>query len=158
MRLTAEQKKQKATRLYEVLVDLKEKCDNGNFRRNNETIRAFLHNNGFTNSKYSTAMFGLNILYRDDFYITRWKENIPVTKKLATTIINKTSEMDAKYTKLRKLKGYYNVKPKVKAPIFDKRIVNGGNSTKLKGIDRRKKEFKDIPKVGLIRRFLRWLY
>ena len=150
MRLTAEQKKQKATRLHEVLVDLKNKCDNGDFRHNNENVRDFFYKNGFTNSGYLTSMNKLNILYRDDFSCNRWKENIPVSLKLAHTIMNKSSELYSKTRKknqqMRMIENKTTTKMKKQKPTTTK--VN--NTQTILSYN--------IPKVGLIRRFLRWLY
>ena len=65
------------------------------------------------------------------------------------------------YEESKKVESIKNTKRRTKEnPVvtFDKRKNNGGKSTKTNGVDMRKKEYRDIPKVGLIRTFLRWIY
>jgi hypothetical protein len=66
------------------------------------------------------------------------------------------------YEEVKKIESIKNTKRRTKEnPVvatFDKRKNNGGKSTKTNGVDMRKKEYRDIPKVGLIRTFLRWIY
>lgn len=160
MKLTTEQKRKKALRLYEVLLTVKEKCDNGDFIRNKESVRDFLYNQNFKNSNYLTALNRLNILYTDDFLFVRWKENIPVSEKLSLTVLNKASEIYKEYVNKRKKRTeIQQVKPKkITLPIVDKnKIEKFSKGSKRVGAGRKPLQ-KNLQKVGLIRRFLRWIY
>lgn len=145
MRLTVEQKKEKTTRLYNVLLSIKEKCDNGDFRNNNENINSFFYENGFKNTAYLTAMNNLKILYKDDFMCNRWKENIPVTVRLTNTIIKKASELNSTQRRTNSKTHQGNIHENKKTTT--KKVNNTQTILSY-----------NIPKVGLIRRFLRWLY
>jgi hypothetical protein len=157
MKLTAEQKKQRALNLYEVLLTVKEKCDNGDFNNRKNSVRIFLNNNGFKGGIYATAINNLNITYYDEFYIQRWKENIPVSHKLVSTIFKEVFRLrDAYQNNSAKIK---QVKPvKLALPIVDKtKIEKFSKGSKRVGAGRKPLQ-KNLQKVGLIRRFLRWIY
>jgi len=157
MKLTAEQKKQRALNLYEVLLTVKEKCDNGDFNNRKYSVRIFLNNNGFKGGIYATAINNLNITYYDEFYIQRWKENIPVSHKLVTTIFKEVFRLRDSYEKnSAKMK---QVNPeKITLPIVDKtKIEKFSKGGKRVGAGRKPLN-KNLQKVGLIRRFIRWVY
>jgi len=144
MKETTEQKKERVDRLYLVLITLKEKCDNGDFKKGVESISSFVFKKGFKATAYIRAINSLNIIYKDEFFYSRWNEKIPVTKKLALTIVNKCSETQRLHD------ASYRAK---KQNIITQKTHISKNSKNSKNSN-----ISNLPKVGLIRRFLRWIY
>jgi hypothetical protein len=155
MRETNEQRMQRANRLFSVLQKIKEKCDNGDFYGKGKTITQYLCDNRFSNTTYLTALRGLGIIYRDDNNVQRWKNNIPVTKKLTITIMEKSTQI-TKAQEHRRLKKVI-VKKQVIPQKPQPKQRGGAKPNSVRKI--KQHEIKNyLPKVGLIRRFLRWLY
>lgn len=138
--------------------------------------------------RYLTALKELkNILsYTDNVYLTGFSDKFGISRNFGKILIDAKILQKTGATKsvrynwvgtvepnLQMAKRVYEESKKVESikntkrrnntqkPItvtFDKRKTNGGKSTKTNGVDMRKKEYRDIPKVGLIRQFLRWIY
>jgi len=131
--------------LQKVLPEVKRKCDNGDFRRKHgESVQKYLDDNGIRDTSCLTAILKLGIIYKDNFSLMRWKQNIPITRILCVKILDKAYEVKLGYVNNRALKekGATSIlkKPNSKIKIIQQEIKN------------------DLPKVGIIRRFLRWLY
>jgi hypothetical protein len=150
MRETNEVRMQRANRLCSVMQKVKEKCDNGDFYGKGETIKHYLYNNRFTNTCYLTALKELGLTYRDENNIPRWKKNVPVTKRLALTIMEKTTEISNRHN---------NRKPKKQVITQTQQLKQRGGKRPNAGRKTKQQEIKNyLPQVGLIRKFLRWLY
>jgi len=146
-------KQKQIDNFYFLLQELKDNCDNGQFipKSGNSLTNFFVSHH--IAPYYGTVMVQLGVLYKDENKVYRWKSNIPVSKNLCVTIFNACGMRRGYNTSAPRLK----VNPNIKQ-VIDKRKNNGGKSTKTNGVDMRKKEYRDIPKVGLIRTFLRWIY
>jgi hypothetical protein len=145
MKETTYNRKQRTTRLMNVLVVLKEKCDSGDFAKKGENLKSFLYDNSFKSGVYSMALNRLGIVYKDGGNVWRWNDKLPVTFKLASRIIDETTEI-YKAQQASRLKTTPTT-PTIKA-----------TKGKIQTVRVAPRVIKHEPELGLIRRFFKWIY
>ena len=105
-----------------------------------KSINAIFKGYGISNS-WVTFLKKSNVIYKDsnDFY--RWSEKIPVSKKLIEAFRNYKFETNQEY----RLK----IKP-IETNLF--------TEIKKDPVKRNRKQKPEPQKLGLIRRFIKWIY
>jgi hypothetical protein len=136
------QQELRVIRLFEVLKELKENGHDKDYLHVRQLLRDYSLSNVTT-----TALKHLNIYTT----VNGFNEKIPVTMRLAKAVDEKTQEINRSYVKKKTDLNNETivVKPRVKRGRKPKMIVTFSD---------KKSPVSTVRKVGLIRRFLRWIY
>ena len=104
---------------------------------NHERITKIIQSKSISHSWHG-FLSSNNIIYKNEFGFYKWNDKIPVTAKLTD--------------KYRIYADEYSLRLKQQPTLFDKTKTNKRRKVNV--------EFKDKPKeqIGLIRKFLRWIY
>jgi hypothetical protein len=136
------QQELRVIRLFEVLKELKENGHDKDYLH----VRQLLRDHSLSNVT-TTALKHLNIYTT----VNGFNEKIPVTMRLAKAVDEKTQEINRSYVKKKTDVNNETsvIKPRVKRGRKPKTIVTFSDM---------KSPVSIVRKVGLIRRFLRWIY
>ena len=128
-------KKTSTERYKKLLPELKEEFDNKNI----SSVFSLMRNKKISNT-WGTFLKKNNIIYKNELGYWKWNDKIPVSSKLIQSFRDLKKEQNLIYR---------SIKEKKQPTLFDK--------PKTRKV---KIEFKDKPKeqIGLIRKFLRWIY
>lgn len=158
MRITSK-KQETRKRYFDFLIDLKKQLDLGNVI----SITSLIRQHKLSNTA-SQVLFKLQIVHktnRRSRYV--WNEKIPVTQRLANTFLEKTNEINMTCTKksLAKKRIETPLEIKKQDPIkrkYKTRAITVKSNPITKSAKVNNTTQLTPNKVGLIRRFLRWIY
>jgi hypothetical protein len=117
----------------------------------------------FVTKSWTTFLINKNIIYKDKYGDYRWNEKIPASIKIVSQFRKETSERNA----LRKLENNKTTVQQelnllIESQKTKKKLVTKVNPKKVIKVPPKmiREDFKNTDKqeLGLIRRFLKWIY